>query len=45
MTVANTRARRLFIHFCSNKITEIGLGTLVEQIAKSSANKKAGERR
>ncbi|KAL8842324.1 MAG: hypothetical protein Q9205_003137 [Flavoplaca limonia] len=43
MNVANTRARRLFLHFCSNKITKTGPGTLVEQIAKSSANKKAGE--
>ena len=43
MNVANTRARQLVLHFCSNKITGSGAGTLVEQIAKSSANKKADE--
>ena len=43
MNVANTRARGMFIHFCSNKITENGPGTLAEQVTKSSANKGAGK--
>ncbi|KAL8879778.1 MAG: hypothetical protein Q9198_002680 [Flavoplaca austrocitrina] len=39
VNVANTRARRLFIHFCSNNITGDGPGTLVEQITNNKITK------